>query len=258
MVKFAARDPFPYLPLLAFSKSEAQTHAAEADRWLTLRVDETERVLATGGSRDPARETSRQHQQLWFGLEPRDLQTPYLEIRALLESVLPVSRPQVVVDLGAAYARMAFVIERHFPLARFQGFEYVGERVREARRALSRFGAQRSDVLHVDLTWPQFQIPQADLYFLYDYGTPAAIEKTLHDLKRIALERPITIVARGRVCRYSIESRHAFWLQPADPGAPERTFTVYRSRIDISRVDISRVEAPVQNAVEIIDSAHHA
>ena len=243
MVKFERRDPFPHLPLASFTKSEAQSHASEADRWLGLHVEEIEHALATHGSREPAQGTSRQHQQLWFGLEPRDLQTPYLEIRALLELVIAPLIPQKVVDLGAAYARMAFVIERHFPLASFEGFEYVGERVRDARQALKRGAVMRSEVHHVDLTSLDFQLPVADIYFIYDYGTPTAIEKTLHDLKRIANERPTAVVARGRMCRYAIESRHAFWLKPATPGVPERSFTIYQSQVGAVRTQgVNRIE----------------
>ncbi len=252
MVKFERRDPFPLVDLDAFSKSEAASHARDADSWLGLRVEEIERALAGGKSNRPAPLASGQHQQLWFGLEPRDLQTPYLEIRHLLQSVVPMGRPSIVVDLGAAYARMAFVIERHFLTTRFIGFEYVGERVEAARQALSRIGAKRSSVEHVDLTCSLFELPTADVYFIYDYGTPTAIEKTLHDLRKISLRRDIVIIARGRVCRYAIESRHGFWLKRANPGEPERSVTVYRSSLAVDRV-----EAPVQDTVKIIDSTHH-
>ncbi len=245
MVKFETRDPFPMLPLGSFSRTEAGAHAANADRWLGLKVDAIELTLLNDGSRRPAPQTSGTHQQLWFGLDTRDLQTPYLEIRNILESHLDCTQAQRVVDLGAAYARMAFVIERHFPQTYFRGFEYVGERVLEARRCLVNFGARRSQIDHVDLTSQQFKIPLADIYFIYDYGTPAAIEKTLHDLKRVALQRtssaPMTIVARGRVCRYAIESRHATWLSKVDPSSPERAVSVYRSN-ENALSSVARVE----------------
>ena len=254
MVKFESRDPFPLLSLGSFSRTEAQSHAANVDRWLDLNIDDVELLLSKDGSRRPAPSSSGQHQQLWFGLDPRDLQTPYVEIRTLLQRYLHPSRVQRVVDLGAAYARMAFVIERHFPQAHFLGLEYVGERVLEARRCLERFGARRSHVEHADLTFPRFVLPVADIYFIYDYGTPAAIEKTLHDLKRVAMHAtagvPITIVARGRVCRYAIENRHATWLVNADPTAPECAVSVYKSMsVVVSDIasdiasDIGRIES---------------
>lgn len=235
MVKFERRDPFPLVE--QFGRSEALDHAAACDAWLGLRVVEIERELASRGSARPAPASSGAHQQLWFGLEPRDLQTPYLEIRHLLSGLGEFTS---VVDLGAAYARMAFVIERHFTGARFTGFEYVGERVAEARAALQRFGASRSWIEHLDLTAPSFIMPRADVYFVYDYGTPAAIEKTLHDIRRATRDHRAVIVARGRVCRYAIESRHASWL--TKPVAPESSVTVYSTNFD-------GIETSVQNGV---------
>jgi len=240
MIQFERRDPFPLIE--SFSKSEALAHAADCDAWLGLRVEEIEARLAAGGSARPAPVTSGGHQQLWFGLAPRDLQTPYLELRRLLASV---GGSGLVVDLGAAYARMAFVIERHFPEMSFVGFEYVGERVAEARRVLSLNGSVRSRVEHVDLTSSAFKMPAADVYFMYDYGTPSAIEKTLYDLRRASRGRLITVVARGRVCRYAIESRHSSWLMKRDAEAEESAVTIYRSLMELDR----GIEPAMENGV---------
>ncbi|MES2965446.1 MAG: hypothetical protein V4760_16305 [Bdellovibrionota bacterium] len=247
MSTFQPRDPFPLQA--QFSASEARDHAVDADRWLGLRVDEIEAALAKRGSREPAPSTSGDKHQLWFGLSPRDLLTPYFEIRRSL-SGLALEPGMSVVDLGAAYGRMGFVLHRHEPGVRFLGYEYVGERVRDGRRALERFGATLAELHHADLTSPEFKLPQADVYFIYDYGTPKAIEKTLFDLKRVAAKKAITIVARGRACRYSIESRHG-WLAKADPAAGETAITIYRSRADA-------IEAPMQYGVEIVDRRKRA
>jgi precorrin-6B methylase 2 len=242
MVKFERRDPFPYLPDGSFSKSEARAHAVEADLYLGLRIPEIESKLNQQGSKTPAPDASGEHQQLWFGLDPQDLLTPYLEIRTTLEN-LKLQGKKHVVDLGAAYGRMGFVIERNYPDLLFTGYEYVGERVVEAERALKRFGAKRASVEHADLTSSHFHLPDADVFFIYDYGTPKAIEKTLHDLRKQALKKEILIVARGRSCRYSIETRHR-WLSKADALAPERAITVYRSLLSLNRI-----ESPVEHGI---------
>lgn len=231
MVKFESRDPFPFLVDGSYSKKDAHMHSAQVDRWLGLRVDEIESRLAASGSKKPAPITSGEHQKLWFGLAPQDLLTPYLEIRSLLETLKFEfgGRALHLVDLGAAYGRMAFVIERHFPEFQFTGFEYVGERVADGARVLEQVRAKRSRLLHADLTEAKFQIPDADVYFIYDYGTPKAIEKTLFDLKRKAQSRELIVVARGRNSRYSIDRQHQ-WLHKLDPGAPEHAITIYTSK----------------------------
>ena len=227
MSRFESRDPFPLLP--QFSASLARDHAVEADRWLGLRVEKIEAELTKNGSRDPAPQTSGDKHQLWFGLSPQDLLTPYLEIRKCLVE-LKLKPGMRVVDLGAAYGRMGFVMHRHDPGVEFVGYEYVGERVREGRLALERFGARLAELQHCDLTAADFRVVPADVYFIYDYGTPKAIEKTLYDLRRASRNRVVTVVARGRACRYAIESRHP-WLSKYDPAASESTITIYRSEI---------------------------
>lgn len=161
---------------------------------------------------------------MWLGLDPQMLLTPYTEIRSLLERLQPQAG-QTVIDLGAAYGRMGFVLNRHFPKTKFVGYEYVGERVQEGNRALAQFKAHNACIEHIDLSSHGFTPPEADFYFLYDFGTPKAIEKILYDLRRFDA---VTLIVRGRHSRYLIERNHN-WLENAFPGEPESRVTIYRS-----------------------------
>lgn len=205
----------------------ARSHAALVDRWLGLRTDEIEFRLHEIGSRERAPDASGEKQQLWFGLDVQALLTPYCELRSLLAK-LELQPGMRVVDLGAAYGRMGFVIERHHPGVTFLGYEFVGERVREGRRVYREKGLVRSRLEHADLASPRFQPEGADVYFIYDYGSLKAIEKSLHDLRRLSSDRNVHIVCRGRHTRYLISSRHP-WLSKAFPAEPEGAITVYRS-----------------------------
>lgn len=220
MLQFNPRDPFPLLAAGKISPSEAQAHAEAVDHWLGLEVKGVEAFLLTHGCRAKARGSGGEQQELWIGLNSRCLLTPYTEIRALLERLRPTPNATVV-DLGAAYGRIGLVLARHFPACDFIGYEYVGERVAEARRCIERFagvagGGRRIVMEHVDLTALDFKPAPADYYFIYDYGTTKAIEKTLHDLRRISLHRAITVVARGRRCHEAIDRNHR-WLAQAFP-----------------------------------------
>lgn len=227
MLQFHPNDPYPLFSAEDFSYSEIQSHSEAVDRWLGLQVEEIEYSLAKVGCRSRAPGSGGEHQQLWFGLASRSLLTPYSEIRSLLAR-LQLQPGSTVVDLGAGYGRMGFVIGRHHPSVSFIGYEYVGERVREARRCLEKMNYSSARMVHADLSSPTFNPEPADHYFMYDYGTQKAIEKTLHDLRRIARRRPITIVGRGRHCRMAIESRH-YWLAKKFPLEPEGRTTVYVS-----------------------------
>jgi hypothetical protein len=229
MRQFNPADPFPLVDPASYTKRDASHHSSLCDSWLRFRINEIEKQLAGFGCRKRAPETSGEKQQLWMGLDPQDLLTPYLEIRWLLEKLSPLPG-QTVADLGAGYGRMGFVMARHFPDVTFVGYEYVGERVQEARRCLEKFGAPEARMVHADLASSDFVPESADFYFLYDFGTPKAIEKVLHDLRRQAKSRPVTLLSRGRQSRYIIESRHP-WLIKADPAAAEGRTTIYLAHL---------------------------
>ena len=216
MPEFTPTDPFP-LPASA-SYAEAQAHARLVDEWLGMKTEPIEKALAAAGGPSD--------QQLWIGLPTQSLLTPYTEIRELSER-LNLQPGETVVDLGAGYGRMSFVIARHFAGVHFVGYEYVRERVEEANRALEKFGASPIEV--ADLKDPAFTPVAADYYFLYDYGTRDAIEKTLQDLRVIAQSRAITVIGRGRASRDAIERSHP-WLSGV--AAPEHFphYSIYRTR----------------------------
>jgi SAM-dependent methyltransferase len=229
MRQFNPADPFPLVDPVSCSKRDAYHHAVLCDSWLRFKINEIEKQLAGFGCRKRAPEASGEKQQLWVGLDPQDLQTPYLEIRWLIEKLRPLPG-QTVADLGAGYGRMGFVMARHFPDVRFLGYEYVGERVTEARRCLEKFDARNAKMVHADLASVDFAPAAADFYFLYDFGTPKAIEKVLHDLRRLSKSGPVTLVSRGRQSRYIIESRHP-WLTKAEPSAAESRTTIYLGNV---------------------------
>lgn len=221
MTPFDPRDPFPLIADADAFHEAGMAHAEEADRWLGLRTAEVEAELR-------ARVSAPEGQELWLTLPVRSLLTPYTELRALLARVAPPPGGTVV-DLGAAYGRMAFVIGFHHPGVRFVGYEYVRERVGEANRALARHGFPDVTVAQVDLAAPGFAPCAADVYFMYDYGSRDAIEKTLCDLRVIARGRGITVVGRGRACRDAIERRHP-WLADVVPPEHGAHASIYRSR----------------------------
>ncbi len=216
---FDPSDPFP-APLEGMNYAQAQAHAAEVDAWLGLRVDAVEAGI----------ERSKDH-QLWAGLKPQSLLTPYTEIREVLERLQPASGATLV-DLGAAYGRIGFVMNRHFPNTKFIGYELVKARVDEGCRCFGeRFGGINKDhflLLCIDLGREDFRPASADFYFLYDFGTRRAIEKVLGDLQLIARDREIVVVGRGRASRDALE-RGQPWLSQVK--APEHYphYSIYRS-----------------------------
>lgn len=202
MLPFDPQDPFP---LVEENYAWEKVHSAELDRWLGLRVPEAEASI----------HPLDDGQERWLRQGPDVFLTPYTEIRRMLEELRPQAG-DTVVDLGAGYGRMGYVLDRHFPDVRFLGYELVTERVRAGH-----IGLVCADLLRVK---PE----PARFYFIYDYGTRSAIEKTLGDLREIAGGRAITVVGRGRAVRDAIERGHP-WLGAVVEPKHHAHYSVYRS-----------------------------
>jgi len=220
MLKFDPRDPFPLTSPGQCTYREAQLHSEKVDLWLGLNTEVTERKISQSQAREP-------DQELWIGLPPQTLLTPYTEIRSILE-ILKLRPGSILVDLGAGYGRMGLVIERHYPEISFLGYEWVAARVEAAQALFPQTPLTRVHLIVADLNDPDFKPISADAYFIYDFGSRAAIEKTLQDLRSIARERSITVVGRGRGCRDAIERNHPWLSQIAKPEHYPH-FSIYRS-----------------------------
>jgi hypothetical protein len=224
MLLFDPKDPYPLLSFESHSYSEAQTHSAAADAWLGLQTEPVEKWLRESQSSEPTT------QQLWIGLPTQSLLTPYTEFRKIL-SILAPHPEQTLVDLGAGYGRLGFVIERHYPNVNFIGYEYVAARVDEFHRcwaSLPHRNDSRIQMHQADLSDHHFFPAPAEYYFLYDFGTPAAIEKILQDLRRLAQSQKLTVIGRGRACRDRIEREHP-WLSQVTPPKHFPHFSIYQS-----------------------------
>ena len=244
-LKFEPRDPFPLINPANYSLAQLQNHSAEVDRWLGFKIDRVEKDLAEAGCRAKPYNASKHSQQLWFGLAAQDLLTPYVELRSLLEA-LNLAPGTLIADLGAAYGRLAFVIARHYPHLSLYSYEFVGERLIEARRVFDNFLdtlPERDDVQpsvrfqHTDLSSVDFVPVPADVFFVYDYGCQKSIEKTLYDIRRF--NHKVLVLARGRHSRMLIESRHQHWLTKNDPDGAETRLTMYRGRPDLNRAGVT-------------------
>jgi SAM-dependent methyltransferase len=213
-VQFHDQDPFPLTS--GTSYEEEKLHSGLVDSWLGFDIAKIEAGLA------PAPD----HQERWEKKGNGVFSTPYSELRRILQEISPKAG-DLVVDLGAGYGRMAFVLEAHFPGVKFLGLELAPERVSEGQRVMAAKGLKNSQLLCADLLVAT--PPTAEFYFLYDYGTRAAIEKTLVDLRGLAKTQKIVLVGRGRAVRDAVERAHP-WLGAVVEPQHSAHYSIYRSR----------------------------
>lgn len=214
-------DLFPSTESGAYNYREAKAHSQRVDEFLGFQIDAIEAKLIA------ETQDAFEIKEKWVGLDPSALQTPYGEIRNLLHAV-QIKPKQTIIDFGAAYGRMGLVVGAHYPESQFIGYEISKERVEEGNRIYRECQLKNAKLLQQDLADPQFQFDEADVYFIYDFGTLRSIQKIIAQLKTIVSRRPITVVGRGRRVRDEIE-RKEFWLSQVI--APEHygNFSIYRS-----------------------------
>lgn len=211
-------------------------HANMVDKILGFRVKYIEEMLvaeARGfdpeGSHESWGPNMHNGVQTWVGLELQTLQTPYSEISRILQ-LLKLKPYQNVVDLGAAYGRMGIVIGGLYLKNSFTGYEYVKARVDEGNRIFKELGMNRSQLITQDLFDKNFELPEADVYFIYDYGQVEHIDHTLNQIKAVAMKRPCKIVVRGKFTKRIIADRHP-WLDVAYEGKLEELFSIYLAHL---------------------------
>ncbi|MFA6237975.1 MAG: class I SAM-dependent methyltransferase [Bacteriovorax sp.] len=134
--------------------------------------------------------------QTWIGLDFQILQTSYHDLKALFELIKP--RPlERIIDLGAGYGRLGIFLHRYYPIAQFLGIELVEERVKEANRVFRTLNAFNKEMIALDLSAIS-ELPEGDIYFIYDFGSVEHIKKILELLKHTPKRM---LVVKGKIAR---------------------------------------------------------
>jgi hypothetical protein len=193
-------------------------HSSLVDKILDFRCEFHEQMLVEDAfEKDPLGNHETWGPQLsggvqsWIGLGVETLQTPYGEILKIL-NLLKLRPYQTVIDLGAAYGRMGVVIGSLFMKSSFVGYEFVKARVDEGNRIFKKFNFNRSLLVQEDLGDAQFQLPEADIYFIYDFGQVEHIEKMLSQIRLVSRKRPIKLAVKGKYSNLMISEKH-HWVE---------------------------------------------
>lgn len=150
--------------------------------------------------------------QNWSHLHPQAHQTPYSElIQILRELNLPIG--STLIDLGSGYGRMGLMMQIYFPELLFLGYELEPERVNEAKRIFRNLQLNENVFTQQDIGNENFQLPDFDCAFIYDFGTLQDMRRILEKFK---LHRKMILVARGRGIRHLIMTECP-WLMVNEP-----------------------------------------
>jgi hypothetical protein len=210
----------------------SRQHSSLVDKILGVRLKYIEEMLvaeARGfepeGPHENLGPVIHQGVQTWVGLDLQTLQTPYSEILRILQ-LLKIRPYQHVIDLGAAYGRMGIVLGGIFGKNIFTGFEYVKSRVDEGNRIFRELGLGKCQLVTQDLFAKDFKLPEADIYFIYDYGQVEHINHTLKQISVVSNTRPVKVVVRGKFTKQIITEHHP-WLDLKYEGKLGESFSIY-------------------------------
>ncbi len=214
-----------------------RSHAKLLDKILGFRISRIEQGLmkkytAYYKEDHGGRKKHYEGTQTWIGLHPQVLQTPYDEITRFL-ATLKKYNPKKVVDLGAGYGRVGLVMKAILPEAQFIGYEIVEHRLREAKRVYSSFNFEDCQMISQNILADDFEIPKADIYFIYDFSDPHDIRTILDKLAAGVHTERFFLVARGQGIRSLIQLKYPqFWVSHGV--IHRKDLSIYSSFADLS------------------------
>lgn len=127
---------------------------------------------------------------------------------------LNLSKGARFIDLGSGYGRIGLVIGLMRPDIQFTGYEFVQERVDIANRASAHLLLnQHVNFVAQDLSLPDFKIPAADAYYIFDSFTDATYAIIMEQLQELTQHKRLTVVTKGNA---KLWMSTKFWTEPQE------------------------------------------
>lgn len=170
--------------------------------------------------------------QTWIGLCPQALNTPYSEIVHSI-SYLKARAPKTVVDLGAGYGRVGVVLSSLLPDTKFIGYEVLSVRLREAERVFQKLGLKNCEMRCEDILDKEFRLPEAGVYFIYDFSDPHDLRVILKKLSAKLDRDKFFLIAKGKGIRSMIQLKYPeFWA--CNGAIHGKEWSIYSSYCDLN------------------------
>jgi len=199
--------------MLANNSSEhPRLHAKNLDKILGYKIPKIEvKLLQKYRAYDRLSDDSNRKQhykgtQTWIGLHPQVLQTPYCDIYKTL-SLLDHEKIEHVVDIGAGYGRVGVVLSVLYPEAKFTGYEIVKQRQAEGNRVFNKLGILNSDIELRNVLDSEFRLPEADIYFIYDFSEKEDLFQILKSLSTRVNNKRFYLITRGDRVDYLMKNK---------------------------------------------------
>lgn len=101
-----------------------------------------------------------------------------------------------------------------FPEAKFIGYEILKDRKNEANRIYEKLELQNCSVELQDVLADDFDLPNADIYFIYDFSEMVDVDKILKQIATRMNDQEFFLITRGERVDSLIKSKYRnFWLE---------------------------------------------
>lgn len=102
------------------------------------------------------------------------------------------------VDLGSGYGRVGLVLGLLRSDVQFVGYEFVEDRVQIANDSVAHFTLDQHVYFYTqDLSAPDFKIPEAEFYYIFDSFTDETYKYVIDQLVQISQIQKIKIITKG-------------------------------------------------------------
>lgn len=240
MIELREGDKIKHFPKEIFknTKESAEEHSFLLDKLLNIESTSIEHHLLDQYAhfRSPkSSDKKKLETQPWVGLCPQVLQTPYSEIYEAFK-ILESFNINSVVDFGAGYGRVAYLTKAYFPRSSFTGYEIIKERVGEANKAFRKNNMLNCHVFEKDLLEDDFIIPDADLYFLYDFSEAKDLIVFFKKFVSFFENKKSFLILRGKGARSLIQYDYPGIWRPY--GVIHReNWSIYSSFFDLDQIN---------------------
>jgi hypothetical protein len=241
IINTTALDSFVRKPstFMRIADTHPRVHAKRLDKILGFKIPKIEvKLLQKYRAYDKVNDASNKKQhyqgtQTWIGLHPQALQTPYNDIFDALYLLKDFDVKRVV-DIGAGYGRVGIVMNCLFPNAYFIGLEILKPRKVEGNRVFEQLELDNCEILLKNVLDDDFNLPTAQIYFIYDFSELDDICKILDELTSRMEKYDFFLITKGERVNYLLEHKYKkFWITNGFLSTGE--LKIYSSTIDLRK-----------------------
>ncbi len=197
------------MKILYSFESALQAENKRLGQWLGISLyhsfDRLDEVLGLNYNSDRGMCTDLQINERLYEGAGVGVQSGYSTVLTALQMINPAVNSRFI-DLGSGYGRVGMIVGLLRPDIDFSGYELVKHRVQSSISSCENFGmSQHVHFYTQDLSQRSFQIPDAEVYYVYDPFSATTYSHVLSQLIAISRRQKIVVATKGNARSWLVE-----------------------------------------------------